>query len=110
MRDSRDPFPHMAERSDGRHRALGNGVSHARAPLVKSNRPSRRSAPFASPSRWREGEEGRSRSRSERGRAFYSVLSPISLPFFGGGGVAGHAQSDQSQESVRKSVSRSVGS
>ena len=108
MRDSRDPFPHMAERSDGRHRALGNGVSHARAPLVKSNRLSRRSAPLASPSRWREGKKG-GRGLSEE-RAFYSVPSPISLPFFGGGGVAGHAQSDQSQESVRKSVSRSVGS
>ena len=108
MPDSRDPFPHMAERSDGRHRALGNGVSHARAPLVKSNRPSRRSAPFASPSRWRERKKG-GRSLREEG---LSILSPLSrfLPFFGGGGGAGHAQSDQSQELVGMSVSRSVGS
>ena len=98
MRDSRDPFPHMAERSDGRHRALGNGVSHARAPLVKSNRPSRRSAPFASPSRWREGGKkgGRGRGLREEG---LSILSSLPFPFLFS--VAAAVQDTPSQIRVR---------
>ena len=95
MRDSRDPFPHMAERSDGRHRALGNGVSHARAPLVKSNRPSRRSAPFASPSRWREGMKG-GRGLREEG---LSILSSLPFPFLFS--VAAAVQDTPSQIRVR---------
>ena len=102
MRDSRDPFPHMAERSDGRHRALGNGVSHARAPLVKSNRPSRRSAPFASPSRWREGMKG-GRGLREEG---LSILSPLPFPFLFS--VAAAAVQDTPSQIRVRSPSRSL--
>ena len=81
---------------NGRHRLLGNGVSHARTPLVNPNRPSRREEPLEPGGEGREGKErtgaGRTDGRTDRGgEEGLSILSPLAFPFpfFGRGGDGG---------------------
>ena len=50
---------------NGRHRPLGNGVSHARTPLANTNRPSRLEEPLESVGEGREGRGGEEKERTD---------------------------------------------